>query len=253
MQEAKIAQLKKKLIVRFSGALIDLPVEWQEKVDMYWQSLIDSGKTYTRGEVFSVVRIEEKRDAYEIFMKKTDYAHYLYCHNIDREMGGYGTRVVFTACLVETSDKKIVFGKMGEHTARAGLYQLAGGGIDDVDLKDGIFDLKQNISREIVEELGLDLNDHACIKNFSENFLIQGGKSQSTAIIYHLELNRTSEEFLGKYDSFIEELKQRNENPEFHSIVFLEKSKVKVDQFFEKNRENCAEYMEPLLVYMYGH
>lgn len=251
MNSIEISQLNKKLIVRFSNESVELPVEWQEKVDGYWQSLIDSGKTYTRGEVFTVTKNKEKNDAHNILVEKSDYAHYLYCQNIDPDMGGYGIRVIFTSCLVETSDNKTIFGKMGDHTARAGIYQLAGGGVDSSDIKDGIFDFKGNISKELLEEFSVDVHDSGRVSNFDVAYIKQGGETKKIAVVFCVTLNETSEEFLEKYSSFVQMLKQKNENPEFGDIVALEKSKDAIEKFFENNRESCDEYMEPLLKFAY--
>lgn len=247
----QISQLNKKLIVRFSNESVNLPVEWQEKVDEYWQSLIDSGKTYTRGEVFTVTKNKEDNDAHNILVEKSDYAHYLYCQNIDPYMGGHGIRVIFTSCLVETSDNKTIFGRMGDHTARAEIYQLAGGGIDSSDIKDGVFDFKGNISKELLEEFDIDVHDNSRVNNLDVVYIKQGGKTKKIAVVFRITLNETSEEFLEKYKFSVQNLKQKNGKAEFGDIVVLEKSKDEIEQFFKKNRENCDEYMEPLLKFVY--
>lgn len=251
MNSIEISQLNKKLIVRFSNKSIELPVEWQKKVNVYWQSLIDSGKTYTRGEVFTVTQNEEKDDVHNILVEKTDYAHYLYCQNIDPDMDGYGIRVIFNSCFVETSDNKTIFGKMGEHTARAGIYQLAGGGIGNSDIKNGIFDLRGNIANELREELGIDIGDIERVKEFGEVYIKQGGKTKKIAVVFRVRLCQTADEFMEKYNTFMMDLKKNGEDPEFGAIVILDKSSENIYDFFNVHRNECDEYMEPLLTYAY--
>ncbi len=253
MDSVEISTLDKKLIVRFSNKSIELPVEWQKKVDLYWQSLLNDGKKYTRGEVFTMTKNQEDETNHNILVEKTDYAHYLYCQNVDSDMNGYGIRVIFTACLVETSDNKIILGEMGGHTARAGIYQLAGGGIDNSDLKDGIFDLKKNISKELLEELNIDVGVDSRIKSFDLAYIKQGGKTKKTAVIFRVILNETSNDFLKKYSLFTKNLQQNKKDPEFGSIVTLEKSADKIEQFFKKNHDKCDEYMEPLINFAYSN
>lgn len=252
MNYIEISQLNKKLIVRFSNQTIELPVEWQEKIDTHWQSLIDSGKTYTRGEVFTVTKNREENDTYQILVEKTDYAHYLYCQNIDPDMDGYGIRVIFTSCLVETLDNKTIFGIMGEHTARSGIYQLAGGGIGNSDIKDGIFDLKGSIANELREELDIDIDDIERVKEFDEAYIKQGGKTKKIAVVYRVRLNETADEFVEKYDAFAKELNKNGEKPEFGNIVILDKTNKTIHDFFNTHRNECDEYMEPLLTYAYS-
>lgn len=251
MKPIKISQLSEELIVQFSNKEIELSIEWQEKIDTYWQFLIDSGKTYVRGEVFTVTKYEERDDAVYILVEKTDYAHYLYCQDIDPEMDGYGICVIFTACLVETSDKKTIFGKMGKNTARAGIYQLSGGGIDSSDIKDDVFDLKGNISKELLEEFGINTSDTERVKEFDRVYIKQGGKTKKIAVVFRLKINETSEEFVEKYNLFVQNFKKNCEEPEFGEIVILDKTKDQMHDFFDLHRDECDEYMEPLLKFTY--
>jgi 8-oxo-dGTP pyrophosphatase MutT (NUDIX family) len=251
MKDIKISQLNKEPVVRFSNKHVILPVEAQEKIDIYWQSLLSGGKKYTRGEVFTVTQKKESDGILQILVEKIDYAHYLYCQDIDAELNGYGIQVIFTACLVETLDDKTIFGIMGKHTARAGIYQLSGGGIDNSDINDGVFDLRKNIKKELQEEIGVDVMDSERVQNFDAAYLKQGGVTKKIAVVYRVKLNNTSEEFLGKYNNFTKNLKSIDEIPEFEDIIILGQSRGEIDDFFEKNRDNCDEYLEPLLKYAY--
>ena len=158
MKPYLVSPLTKQLIVRFSNREVRLPKEIQSKIDAYWDEILASGKSYKRGEVFTVTRKEATEKAINILVEKTDYAHYLYCQNIDT-LGEYGVHIIHTASLVDTSDGKTLIGKMGEQTARSGIHQLCGGGIDHADLKEGIFDFEHNIKKELQEELGIDVAD----------------------------------------------------------------------------------------------
>jgi len=251
MNPIKISKFNKKLVVRFNDKKVELPKIWQDKINEYWQSLIESGKKYTRGDVFTVVKNEELSDEHQILVEKTDYAHYLYCQNMDSEMNGYGIRVIFTSCLVETKDNKIIFGKMGEQTARAGIYQLCGGGIDSSDIKDGMFDFLGNISKELKEEFDIDAYDKSRVNEINATYLKQGGETKKMAVVFKINLNETAEEFLEKYKLFVQGLRDKNEYPEFGKIVVLEKSKNDIETFFNQHGNECDEYMEPLFKFAY--
>lgn len=86
-----------------------------------------SGKTYRRGEVFTVTDVTEDAESMDVLVEKTDYAHYLYCQNVDM-LGEHGVRIIHTAGPIITGDRHIIFGEMGSQTAQAGKYQLCGGG-----------------------------------------------------------------------------------------------------------------------------
>jgi len=252
MNTVTISQLKEEPLVRFSGKNVNLPLKEQSAIDMYWQSLLDSGKSYTRGDVFTITQVEKGVEGLSLLVEKTDYAHYLYCQNIDSDLNGYGISIIFTACLIETLDNKILFGKMGSHTARAGIYQLAGGGIDKTDLIGDHFDLRGNIAKEIFEEVGVDISDINRVKHFSAAYLKQGGIAHKIAVVYRLQLLETSEIFLQQYSLFSDELKKKDELPEFGEIIVLNNNKKDIDLFFVQHENECDEYMEPLFRYVYA-
>jgi hypothetical protein len=82
-KEITVSLLSKKLCVRLGQGQVILPKDIQEKVDAYWDELLNNGKNYKRGEVFTVVEKKETDNTINILVKKTDYAHYLYCQNVD--------------------------------------------------------------------------------------------------------------------------------------------------------------------------
>ncbi len=242
----EVKELDKELVVRFSDKTIVLPQEVREKIDVYWQSLLDSGKNYRRGEVFTVTRVTETDATIEVLVEKSDYAHYLYCQNVDT-LGEYGVRIIHTACLVITSDNKTVLGEMGSQTARAGMYQLCGGGIELRYLYGEVFDLDKNIKEELQEELGIDVQDSTRVKSFTEKYLKSGGPTGKMTVIYELLLNESLEEFLEHYADFEEKLIEKGENPEFGRLVTLPlDNKEFIKKFFEQNEKKCDEYLKPL-------
>lgn len=249
MKNFIISPLTKKLTVRFSNKRVILPLDIQEKINAYWDELIKSGKNYKRGEVFTVTKKEKFEDRIDILVEKTDYAHYLYCQNIEN-LGDNGVHIIHTAALVETSDEKIIFGKMGNQTSRSGIHQLCGGGIDNDDLRDDIFDLDHNIKKELEEELGIDINDSKRIKSFGLAYFKEGGPTDKMTVTYEVKLHETSELFIKKYNEFVLHLQKNNEQPEFGNIIILDKNKKSFNDFFNQKDIKLDEYMRPLFKYL---
>jgi len=252
MKKFIISPLTKKLIVRFNNKQVILPSDIQNKVNAYWSELIKSGKNYKRGEVFTVTEKSETVDVIEVLVKKTDYAHYLYCQNVDN-LGEQGVHIIHTSVLVETSDGKTIFGRMGEQTSRAGIHQLCGGGIDNGDLKRDVFDFKHNIKKELKEELGINVGDGQRIKNFELAYLKEGGPTNKMTVVYQIELNETSEKFSKRYGEFVKSLRKNGEQPEFGDIVILDKNKEALTSFFAHGDKKFDEYMQPLFKYLIDH
>lgn len=219
MKKIIISPLTKKLQVHFSRKHVVLPPVIQNKIDAYWNDLIKSGKKYKRGEVFAVTKKEHKKDCLDILVEKTDYAHYLYCQNVGMP-GKNGVHIIHTAVLVETSDEKFLFGKMNKQTSRSGIYQLCGGGIDNDDLRDTVFDLSHNIKKELKEELGIDADNSKQIKTFELAYFKEGGPTDKMTAIYKIALRKNSAEFMQEYNKFILQLRKNNEQPEFSDLIF---------------------------------
>lgn len=246
MKPFEVRELDKELVVRFSDKTVVLPEEIQEKIDTYWEGLLASGKNYRRGEVFTVTHVDESADRIDVLVEKSDYAHYLYCQNVDT-LGECGVRIIHTACLVITSDNKAVLGEMGPQTARAGMYQLCGGGIELKNLRGDVFDFDENIIEELQEELGIDVEDSTRVKSFGQKYLKSGGPTGKMTAIYKLVLRESETEFLERYNFFEKELVEKAENPEFERIVTLDLNKKdEVKYFLMENKDKCDEYIEPL-------
>lgn len=235
----------KDITVRFSNKEVALPSGIQSKIDEYWNGLIASGKPYKRGEVFTVTCKEIVGDAISILVEKTNYAHYLYCQNIE-PLGEYGVHIIHTAALVETSDGYYIFGEMGPQTSRHGIIQLCGGGIDNDDLKGEYFDFKHNITKELQEELGIDVEDTSRVAYFDEAYLKEGGPTDKMTVVFRVVLHETKDRFLRKYGNFVEELKVKGDEPEFGKILALKKDTQEIMDFLVQPNLKLDEYMEPL-------
>jgi|SRR6185369_3136842 len=249
MKPFKILSISKKIIVRFSNHDVQLPEEIQSKIDAYWEELLASGKTYKRGEVFTVTQKEVTEEAINILVEKTDYAHYLYCQNVE-SLAENGVHIIHTAVLVETLDDYFIFGEMGPQTSRYGTIQLCGGGIDNDDLRGEYFDFKHNISKELKEELDINVSDTIRVSFFDEAYLKEGGPTDKMTVIYRVVLSETRDGFLKKYAAFVERLKDMGEEPEFGKIIALKNEKSEFESFFSQNDRKFDEYMNPLFEFI---
>lgn len=252
MKNITISPLVKKLIVRFSDKRVVLPEDVQARIDKYWNGLIESGKNYKRGEIFTVTEKSETDKAIKVEVEKTDYAHYLFCQNVE-DLGDLGVRIIHPAILVETSDGKTVFGRMGEQTSRAGIHQLCGGGIDNDDLKDGFFDLEHCIKKELAEEFGIDADDKLRVKNFSTAYFKEGGPTGKMSVVYRVELDESAEEFREKYAKFVDGLREKGELPEFGELLIMDRNGKELADFIAREDVKMDEYMRPLFEYMMNH
>ncbi len=249
MKPITVTKIAKDVNVRFSNKEVVLPQEAQQKVDAYWDELIASGKSLTRGEVFTVTRKDVTDDTIDVLVEKTDYAHYIYCQNVER-LGEHVVRIIHTASLVETADGYSVFGEMGHQTARAGIHQLCGGGIDADDLRGGYFDFDHNITKELAEELDIDVTDASRVASFGKAYFKEGGPTDKMTVVYKVVLNETKDTFLKKYEQFVTKLAAQNMLPEFERLVSVKNDQSSITSFFAREDIAFDEYMQPLFAYI---
>ena len=159
-----------------------LPSAYREAVNRHWQNLLNSGKRFFNGELFTIRNIESSENGINIYVSLTDYAHFLYTiHKNNYEDND--CRVIYTSVLIETSDNKYAVGEMNEGTAFPFKLQFIGGGIDKGDINGNIIDLEHNIRKEIFEELGIDVDDKTVVKSFKPLYLKSGGQSNFLSAI----------------------------------------------------------------------
>ena len=236
----------KKIEVLYNNDKISLPLNIQEQIENYWLKILKDGKVLRRGDVFGISVAETRNSKINIEVKLTDYAHYIATLNniIDKK---YWCKVIYTAALVETLDKKIIIGEMGPDTSTPGRLQFPGGGIDKDDLEKNNINLKKNISKEIKEELGIDINYKEYTSYFKPHFLKTGGTHDFYAVIFKVELNLDQNKFIKLYNNYTETLKLKNITPEFNSLLFINNDPEEIVKFLGNNNQSKVDYLLSLL------
>ena len=228
--------------VLFVDEKILLPINIQEQIDNYWLKLLKDGKTLRRGDVLAISVVETGNRNIKIEVKLTDYAHYMATLNniIDKK---YACKVIYTAAFVETLDKKIIIGEMSPNTSTPGRLQFPGGGIDKNDIDRNIINLNKNITKEIKEELGININCKEYVRYFKPRFLKTGGSHDFYAVIFKVELNLDQKKFIKAYNNYTESLKLKNITPEFNSLLFLNTDPEEIKNFLSNENKNKVDYL----------
>lgn len=246
MPAIEIQSIKKPVNIRISGDKIVLPEPLRQKIDQHWQQLIKDNPRLHNGEAFTVVTVDETDDKLDIELAETDYAHYLYSHQVGG-LGEFTVRIIHSATLVITTDNKMIFGAMGEHTSRPGIIQCCGGGIDHKDITDGVVDIEHNTVKELAEELGLDPYDKSLVDEFYPAYLKTGGPTGKMTLAYILRIKLSSVQFLKHYDDFVKKLKDDQQEPEFGQIFCIDMDKESIETFIGEHQDKLNEYMSVLL------
>lgn len=246
MTSIALQPLPENLIVTFTGDEIILPNLVQARINIDWQDRIAKNPKLQNGEVFSVAEVRQDVSNMHIRLAMTNYAHYLYSQQY-QNLGEYTVRIIHPAAMVITSDNKLVFGAMSQHTSRPGLIQCCGGGIDFSDIVDGQAQIEKCITRETREELDIDPHDQELVLSYRPVYLKTGGPTEKMTVVYLLQLKLNSAEFLQHFENYVEALKSRGEDSEFDTLFCIERDSVSVDEFIDEHNEMLNEYMPRLL------
>jgi len=128
-----------------------------------WAALTDRTPALFNGSAFLFDRIDINTEAGTLVAEAapTDYATFLFWR-ANRER--FPFHHVFPVGAILTADRRLIVGRMSDHTANPGKLYPPAGSFDASDLTitiDGLsrLDPDANIRREIAEEIGLDTGD----------------------------------------------------------------------------------------------
>lgn len=244
-QPIKISPLKDvELTIAVADHPITLPPELQKEIDQHWQEMITRRPNLFNGTAFSVASINRTPAKIAVTMAQTTFAHNVYCEQHDA--GNYAFRVLHSATLVVTSDNQIVLGEMGQQTARAGAICCSGGGIDADDVQGTTIDLAGNTVRELREELGIDVNNPAQVASFAPYYLKTGGPKGKMTAVYRADLAITADEFQKRYDTFVAQLTDKGETPEFSRLHIVRNTPEDIAAYISAH-PTLDEYVAPVL------
>lgn len=242
MKQVQNVLIPRNLVLRFSKEKVKLPADLSVKIERYWQDLIAKNPKLRNGEVFTVTSVEDAADSMAVMLAETDYAHYLYSQQVGG-LGDYTVRIIHPAALLVTSDNKFIFGSMGEQTSRPGIIQCCGGGIDHGDIKNGVVDVEHTITKELAEELGIDVYNKNLVKEFYPAYLKTGGPTEKMTISYIVRINRTADQFMNDYQAFVSTLSDSGDEPEFGRLFCIDDTTESIDAFVATYGERLNEYM----------
>lgn len=242
-QPIQLTPITKPIRLRFTGTHVQLPQELSSKIEAYWKELTQSNPHLFNGEAFTVTSFTETSDAIEVELAETDFAHNMYSEAFD--IGEYAFRVIHSACLVITSDNKLVVGEMAKNTARAGVICCSGGGLDCGDIRGDTIDLNYSTTHELREELGIDPQaEHVVL--FRPAYLKTGGPRNKMTVLYELRTTLSSKAFAQNYERFTAELAHKGEAIEYERLFYVENTPEAVGAFIAEHKTRLDAYIPAL-------
>jgi len=251
MRKTIISRFHQGVNTYYTNEKISLPKDYSDQVEKHWQELQQAGKDFFRGDVYTISKIEDTNERLDIFVSKTDYAHFLYTIHREKFVEP-DCRIIHTAVLIETINGKFVIGEMNLGTAAPGKFQFIGGGIDKNDIKNNVFDLRHNIEKEINEEIGIDVEDKTLVKELKPYVLKSGGKDNFLSAIFKMSLLINEDELDKILNQHNEKLIGRGENPEIKSLICVNKNRDAIEEFVKDNSREKDENLNATLMAAIG-
>lgn len=240
----QLTPLTKPIRVRYTSNPVVLPPDLRQKVDAYWQKRSKENPHLFNGDQFTLTSREDTSEAIEVTMAPTKFATCLYSLNHD-DAGEYEHRVFHSACLVITSDNKLVVGQMAQETARAGVICCSGGSIDRGDIRGDLIDLDYSTTHELQEELGVDPYDKHAV-SYKPSYIKTGGPYNMTTVLYELHTDLDSVAFAENYKKFTAKLAANGEEIEFDRLFYVDNTPQAVEDFIAEHDSMLDAYIPAL-------
>lgn len=240
-----LTPLTKPIHIRYSDEQVTFSPDTTAKIAAYWEKRLQENPHLFNGDSFTLTSLEETPEAIEVKMAATKYANSLYSVNND-DYDEHIHRVFHSACLVITSDNKLVVGEMSKRTARAGIICCSGGSIDRGDIRGDVIDLDYSTIHELREELGIDpLGEYAV--SFGPKYIKTGGPHDMVTVLYELVTDLSGEQFAKNYAAFVADLAKKNEEIEFERLFYVDITPEAVEAFIAEHKEQLDAYIPVLL------
>lgn len=191
-----------KMIVKINNKIIfqndepfelDISNDTQNKIDEIWNQFIKNKKGYWNGDIYLANDLDLDKGIIKI--NKTKYASLVYA----KEQNDLQIRALFCGILFTTLDNKYVIIKNNHDK-----INIIGGMADNEDFIDHKFNPNHCLKREVLEEIGLDIDNKKQVIDYSMEYLKVPESSENyypVGIIYLGRLNYTSQEFIKYLDS----------------------------------------------------
>lgn len=226
------------IVVKISNDPLVLPQRIRNRIDDHWKQKTSYNDQLYNGVIYSINNISLGEDSVTIDLGKSDYAHYVYtldgkCEN------DLSCRAVAVGALIKTSDNKLALGKMANHTSFPNVIQCPGGCIEFEDSHLGIIDPLRTLRRELLEEIGIDIDGIEVAKPY----IIVRKNLSYIGLCYVIQLTETSQQL---YDTFLR-LTQKGKS-ELSDIIYIENDRNSVRKFCSSTDYCKVDYLEDLLL-----
>ena len=240
-KEIEFKVLKKKL---------ELPVRYVEKVNENWKREMNAGKSYTNGKLYTMAAVNVLEDKIRVYVQETNFAHYLYSRSIGIDENS--CRSMAANALLVTSDDYIVFGIMSGSTSLANRVNFIGGAFDQTDFCNEIVDIKNCITREVKEEVGLNLNDKETVTDVRPIAILTREKFSFANTLFLVDISLDKSELERRFTDYKQGLEAAGEKSELSELIYIGNNYTSILKFFQDENNLVIDYMHDFFDAYFG-
>ncbi|MBP2242382.1 8-oxo-dGTP pyrophosphatase MutT (NUDIX family) [Cytobacillus eiseniae] len=244
MQPVLIEKAPASIMIKLSANPFQLPKEIRNHHDHFWNEQINNNPTLRNGEVFTITESKQTPEKLEITVARTDYKHYLY--TMQHPACDHPCKVIYSCASILTKDNYMAFGRMSQTTSTPGRLQFAGGGLEERDVRDSIFEMEENMKRELQEEMGVLVHSPST-RSFLPKFIKRKGSHDFWAVIYELTMDYTANELHDHFLHHNQSIRESGKQPEFDQLLLVPLEKEAVQSFIQKEQASMVDYLTPIL------
>ena len=189
-----VSKINKKITFRIKEpAKIKRNIELENNIKHNWSEFIKGKSNYFNGDIFVIGNKIETDNVYIYEVNKAKYADLVYA----KTHSELTILSLFAAILFKTKDNYYVF-IQNNHD----VVNIIGGLASIEDFIDGLFKPEVCLSREVTEEIGLDINNKNDVLDYNIAYLTSPSNNENVfpfGIVFTGTLNYTKEELIEYY------------------------------------------------------
>ena len=127
------------------------------------------------------------------------------------------------------------------------MLQVPGGNVDKKDMTYNVVDIMKTISREVMEEVNIDLNNHEQVSDLLLKYIYNSeiGEQPKVQIFAKVKLKMTAKEMQEHYNNYFKYLKKNSLELEFGKIHLINKNEA--IEVINKMNNPKRDYLIPLI------
>lgn len=219
MRNSLIFEADDSLNVTFNNSNFILSEDDKRIIQDNWNKKIIDNELIYNGTVLALDKVSRNNQSLKLEFSMTDYAHFLASESKLLSTESH-CKSFYVSALIETSDKQIAIGKMGQFSFEPGRLQFIGGGLEEKYVNGKTIETLKCVLDELEEEIAIKIEEKDC----KPLYLSYGQIFNKFSIVYHVSVDIASNDLKKVLDNHNQKLISNDMIPEVDDLFFVNKN-----------------------------